>query len=72
MLQDLQGGGRTSAKLNGKNFPKWSREMQMILTDAGLWEMVTTNAPAEARDPAWIKHNDKAILLIFRACELAQ
>lgn len=72
ILQDLQGSGRTSAKLNGKNFPKWSRELRMALTDAGLWEVVTIETAAAARDPAWIKQNNKAMLIIFRACEPAQ
>ena len=76
LIQDLHGAVCPSSdkvtKLNGTNFLNWKREMVMYLTDEGLLDVITDDTPVAQRDAAWFKKNNRAMLVIFHACESSQ
>lgn len=57
------------AKLNGKNYVKWKRDMTLYLKSANMWDWVTTLPQLPARTPQWTRKNDKALGDIHNACE---
>ena len=71
--QRISFAAASTMKLNGTNYVHWKREMTMFLRDADLWDIVATEPPrAAARDAAWNRKNNRALLEIFRGCEPAQ
>lgn len=60
-------------KLNGTNFAKWKRDMQIRLQGADLWSFVTDDPPAEAlRDRTYNQRQSAALQDIYAACEADQ
>lgn len=53
----------TLTKLNGNNYFNWRFKMQMLLTERGIWNVVTDAAPEPITDE-WTKNNQKAHSII--------
>lgn len=63
------------AKLDGKNYSRWMKGMQIILMGQGLWQVVTQDPPNQASAEAsevWSSNSTKAFSIIFIHCETEQ